>query len=158
MRVRVRVLVLVPAARAVTAKVLDGDLRVRERDLGAEREYVIEREDVPVTEDEHDTPSWFLHMPSLRVTDYRSWAEVAEWAVPLYEAAGRDPAIEKKAAELRNGNATAEVRALAAIRFVQDDVRYLGIENGEQVGRAECGCGVTTRRYFVVEGVPPGQV
>ena len=31
-------------------------------------------------------------------------------------------------------------------------------EKSVTVGRAECGCGVTTRRYFVVEGVPPGQV
>ena len=31
-------------------------------------------------------------------------------------------------------------------------------EKSVTVGRAECGCGVTTRRYFVVEGGPPGQV
>jgi transglutaminase-like putative cysteine protease len=143
-----RVRVVLPASRAVATKIVDGDLQVRERELGTEREYLLERNDVAAAKDEHDTPSWFSRVARLRVSDYHSWAEVVEWAEPLYDqSAGRGASVEAKAAELRAANPTADARVLAAIRFVQDDVRYLGIELGEHSHRPHTSASVLAQRF-----------
>lgn len=145
---RLRVRLLLPVAREVDVKVSDPALAVATRVLGSEREYVIDRENVPAIKNEQDSPSWFRAAPVLRVSDYHSWAEVAQWAWSLFHDADKaDASVLAKAAELRRAHATPEARALAAIRFVQDEVRYLGIEMGEHSHRPHSSGSVLRQRF-----------
>jgi transglutaminase-like putative cysteine protease len=84
----------------------------------------------PVQEDDR-TPSWHNTYNDVLLSEFASWSEVAQWALKLY------PADIPVSGELKTmiGDIMArygrdEDRLLAALHFVQDKVRYLGIEMG----------------------------
>ena len=77
------------------------------------------------------TPSWYDAYPMVMVSEYKSWKEVSDWAAALFpQAVAISAGLKKKIEELRAASPTDEGQVLAAIRFVQDDVRYMGIEMG----------------------------
>ncbi len=79
-------------------------------------------------------PSWFRAYPYVEITEYASWKQVNDWALGLVNnynyklPAGLIEKINKWQAEA-DGNMF--VFAKLATRFVQDDIRYMGIEIGE---------------------------
>lgn len=81
---------------------------------------------------EDNTPVSFEPYPYLEFSDFASWARVVEWALPLYEVAATNlPAeLEKRIEEWRRQAAPAEERARLALQFVQDELRYTGLELG----------------------------
>jgi hypothetical protein len=91
-------------------------------------------------------PEGFDPWPSLQLSEWRDWDEVVRWALPLYASAARSPAMDAKLAEWRAlpDDAT---RARAALRFVQDEVRYLGIELGPSSHRPHPPAEVFARRF-----------
>jgi transglutaminase-like putative cysteine protease len=118
-----------PSARRLFVRPQQTDLQPAVRQIGGETEYVWERRDVPAVETEDSTPSWFDPAPSVQLSEFETWADVARWAAPLYEVKTISPALKAQIEEWRQ-LPTAEARMLAARRFVQDEVRYLGIELG----------------------------
>ena len=77
-------------------------------------------------------PSWYDVYPMIMVSEYKSWKEVNDWAKALFPAGiPLSTLLKKKIEELRATSVTDEGRVMAALRFVQDDVRYMGIEMGE---------------------------
>jgi len=98
---------------------------------GAERILVWQRENVPAIDVEDDLPSWYEPWTSVQVTDFASWAEVAAWSDAMFQVDERSTKAVKAIADgIRSAHPAREARITAAIRFVQDDVRYLGIEMG----------------------------
>ncbi|HXH92738.1 MAG TPA: DUF3857 domain-containing protein [Thermoanaerobaculia bacterium] len=93
--------------------------------------YVWQRRDVPATDTEDSTPDWYDAFETLQVSEYGSWSEVAKWADGLFriDDASR-AAVTALANEISATHPDREGRIVAAIRFVQDDIRYLGIEMG----------------------------
>lgn len=80
---------------------------------------------------ESNLPSWHDAYPMVMISEFASWKEVADWAVDLFPFSNPLPAsLQKKVADIKSGNATTEAQLLAALRFVQDDIRYMGIEMG----------------------------
>ena len=73
------------------------------------------------------TPSWYFAQKSATVSNYDSWAQVVNWALPLY-----DYSNDRRVTPDTNvgGDLTQENRILNLIRWVQDDIRYLGLEGG----------------------------
>jgi len=67
-------------------------------------------------------------LPYVEFSDWRSWQEVDDWAQQLFTTPRPDARFQ---AELARFKALPEAdRARAIVRFVQDDVRYVGIELG----------------------------
>lgn len=93
--------------------------------------YTWTRRNVEAIDGEDSTPDWYDAYDSVQVSEYGSWNEVAQWAAELFkpDAASLD-AVEALAARIRSEHASREAQITAAIRFVQDDIRYLGIEMG----------------------------
>lgn len=92
---------------------------------------VWERRNVQALNVEDELPSWYEAWDSVQVTDYTSWSEVAQWANAMFVLDERSrTAVKDLAATLSSQYGTRETRTTAAIRFVQDDIRYLGIEMG----------------------------
>ncbi|HZT59715.1 MAG TPA: DUF3857 domain-containing transglutaminase family protein [Pyrinomonadaceae bacterium] len=118
-----------PTARKLFVKPQQTDVQPAVRALGGETEYVWERRDVPAVETEDSTPTWFDPAPSVQLSEFETWADVARWAAPLYEVKTLSPALKSQIEEWRK-LPTPEARLLAARRFVQDEIRYLGIELG----------------------------
>ena len=76
-------------------------------------------------------PSWHDPFGSVQWGMYADWNAVARWAVPLYARprhAGAD--IEREVARIAALEPTPEGRLLATLRFVQGEIRYLGIAIG----------------------------
>jgi hypothetical protein len=98
---------------------------------GATNIYTWELNDVPALDVEDSVPSWFEPWSSVQVSEFASWAEVAQWSEALFALDDRSKAeVKTLAGTFRAQHATRDAQITAAIRFVQDDIRYLGIEMG----------------------------
>ena len=66
------------------------------------------------------------------VSEYQSWKEVNDWAMELFPVVKDiSPALQKQIAEINTGSLTDEQKVLKTLRFVQDNIRYMGIEMGQ---------------------------
>ena len=93
--------------------------------------WIWERRNVAATDAEDATPDWYEPGEVVQVTEYGSWSEVATWADALFQLDDAShETIAGVADEIRKTNHTRDAQVVAAIRFVQDDIRYLGIEMG----------------------------
>ncbi len=67
----------------------------------------------------------------VEITQYNSWEEVEKWAHQLFNFKSTPSAdITKKINELTSNKNTEEEKVINIIRFVQDEIRYFGIEVG----------------------------
>lgn len=87
--------------------------------------------DVPARVVDSDSPGWYDPYAWAEWGEFEDWAAVARWALPLYRLpASAVPAVDREVARIAATTADPEQRLLAALRFVQREVRYLGIEMG----------------------------
>ncbi|WP_440222654.1 DUF3857 domain-containing protein [Dokdonella sp. MW10] len=86
---------------------------------------------VPARLADADEPGWFHPEPMLQWGAFADWSDVARWAVPLY-AVPKDvaPSVAAEIARIAAAEPTESGRLLAALRFVQGEIRYLGIAIG----------------------------
>ena len=99
------------------------------------REYVWETSNTALACDDHDQPSWYQPEAHIQISQYNTWQELALELVPLYALASDffDNPSSEMVALVESWKAVSEdpsERALLALRFVQDKVRYLGFEDG----------------------------
>lgn len=88
-------------------------------------------DNVPAYDDQDDAPSWYDPYPNIQVSEFKNWKEVNDWALSLFETDTKvSGALAEKVRSIRATCRTPEDEVLAALRFVQDEVRYLGIEMG----------------------------
>lgn len=81
--------------------------------------------------DEPEQPIWFNPYPYLHVSSFRNWEDVVAWALPLYEITPQDEEVQALAADIRQTYSDdIPKQIVAAIHYVQNHIRYLGIENG----------------------------
>ncbi|HSN92962.1 MAG TPA: DUF3857 domain-containing protein [Anaeromyxobacteraceae bacterium] len=143
---RLLVRLLVPASSPLRFAVHGADLPPRVSRLGEEVEYLWDRSGVDAAGGEGDLPAGVDESPWVQLSEWRDWGEVARWAASIAPPAETSPAM---AAELRRWRALPgpEARALAALRFVQDEVRYLGIEMGAHSHLPRAPAETFERRY-----------
>jgi Domain of Unknown Function with PDB structure (DUF3857)/Transglutaminase-like superfamily len=120
-----------PAARPLQFRTTVPGVKPLVEHHGSDDVYIWQRDDAPVVNDEDEQPTWFDPFDTVQLTEFRSWAEVAQWAAALYKPDDASmTAIREIAARIRREHASRDAQITAAIRFVQDDIRYLGIEMG----------------------------
>ncbi len=113
-----------PASRTLHNRSMLAGVQPRVTTRGSETELVWERTNVPAIEVEDETPDWFDPMDSIELSEYGSWNEVARWSDDLFQAdAASVAAVKALADRLRSEHPVQRDRIVAAIRFVQDDVR-----------------------------------
>jgi hypothetical protein len=111
-------------------------------------EYHIQDEHVPSIIKEHDSPSWYKPWASVRFREAKNWSEVSDWGQALYvDAYKSNSSIESKVAEIRQKFDKPMDQIQAALRFVQDEIRYLGLEMGENSHRPTQAFTTFERRY-----------
>jgi transglutaminase-like putative cysteine protease len=94
-------------------------------------DYVWRAQDVPALAQDDDEPGWYDPYPIVQWTEFPDWAAVATWALPLYRAdADQGAELRAQLEAIARANADPGERLLATLRFVQREVRYLGIEVG----------------------------
>jgi len=97
--------------------------------------------------DEEHYPTWFQPYPTAQVGPARTWREVVDWALPLYPRTQALPADLE--ARLREWSRLPDDRArtTAALRMVQDDVRYFGVEMGDNTHRPRAPAETWDKRF-----------
>jgi len=139
--------VIHPASRALRVARLGGAVEPSYAKTGGESTIAWDLSSVDAIDDEDGSPPWFDAGPWVQITEWKDWPEVASWAAKLYSVdAPRGRAVKAEAARIAAAHPDAASRALAAARFVQDQVRYLGIEAGEYSHRPESPEAVLARR------------
>lgn len=88
--------------------------------------------EIPGKSPEKQIPSWYIYYPYSWVSDFATWQEVNIWATKVYEVSYSEQT--KVSEEVDNivskDYLTREEKILQVINFVQDDIRYLGLESG----------------------------
>jgi len=80
---------------------------------------------------ESKTPSWYSPYAVVMISEFHNWNEVSMWANALFPRNIKLSAeLLKKINNIKETNETNEERTLAALYFVQDNIRYMGIEMG----------------------------
>jgi transglutaminase-like putative cysteine protease len=147
-----------PVNRLITRLLWPLTRRLGVRDFGCSGEPAVQRTKeftvytwdqamVPALRAEDSLPNWYDPEPWVQLSEYQSWAEVSLWAVTLFQnAAPLSPALLQKIAEWRRLGGQEE-QVLAALRFVQDEVRYFGMEMAASSHRPADASVVFSRRF-----------
>jgi hypothetical protein len=101
-------------------------------------------------DDGDDAPSRFSTLPFVSITEYKDWHEVVDWGLNTFNhyRFNLPPALLEKISEWRKTAAgNKDVFANLATRFVQNDIRYLGLEIGENTHRPHPPADVFNGRY-----------
>lgn len=101
-------------------------------------------------DNESGSPSWFTDDPYVSVTEFSSWKEVVAWGLQLFNDYKYElPAgLKNRINDWRKASAgDKDMFANLALRFVQDEIRYLGLEIGEHTHRPHTPAEVYTRRF-----------
>jgi hypothetical protein len=76
-------------------------------------------------------PFWYMPFERLQVSDYQSWQEVSEWGKGLVEI--NKDALEEVGSVVKDWKKeqlTPEELIIKALLFVQNEIRYMGMEEG----------------------------
>ena len=93
--------------------------------------YRYENTHVPALHVDKDLPSWYFPYPWIQTSAHPNWQAVVDWALPFYKLP--QVTADNVIASIVNiglENKSTEIKLLAALDFVQDQIRYTGIEIG----------------------------
>ncbi|SFB38047.1 DUF3857 domain-containing protein [Algoriphagus aquimarinus] len=76
---------------------------------------------------DNNVPYWSAMYPMTSISTFSDWKSVVDWALPLYKYSEEGLDVIKKQLPEKNQN---NARITDIIRYVQDDIRYLGLESG----------------------------
>lgn len=120
-----------PSKRSLSLKYANIEIAPQVNRVGDESEYVWERHSVNAVSVDDEIPNWYNPYPSVSLSEFQTWGDVTHWALPLYGATSLDaPELTARIEKWKTELASPEQRTVAALRFVQDEIRYLGIELG----------------------------
>ena len=101
----------------------------------------------PLLFEEH-APSWHLPVALVQYGEYGSWNEVAEWASRLFHVPEETSAEFHEIVQGIAARATTpEQRICEALRFVQEQIRYVSVSTGEHSMRPYDVATILERRY-----------
>lgn len=143
---RQRLRVLIPAGRALRWWSYSNAPAPSEREAGGLRELRWDLRDLPPIQADGDTPVWYRAFPEIGLGEFATWADVAAWSVNLYPDTPLPKDLAPRIEDWR-GLATEEERLQAALDFVQNEIRYFGLELGVGTHRANPPALVLLRRF-----------
>lgn len=102
------------------------------RTLGSGTEYAWNYTNLQAIAYEDYQPASYEPYPYVELSDFSSWGEVVNWAVPLYDTGPTNlpAAMDELIAGWKTSAKSDEEKARLALEFVQDGLRYTGIELG----------------------------
>lgn len=102
------------------------------KDKDGMQEIIIDQLGVPEFSIEDDVPSWHYNRGTLVFSDMKDWRSVVEWVYPMYQLPETtNPEIVMIASVIRSAHEDPKQQIGAALRWVQDEIRYFGVELGK---------------------------
>jgi hypothetical protein len=115
--------------RQLQVKTFNNAIVPSEKQKGLQRFYSWEINNVPALLSEDQVPSWFDAYDNVEISEFSNWSDVSKWAVRLFESMPSQ-LIDSKVDELKSQHNSLEDEIVAAIQFVQDEIRYLSFYDG----------------------------
>ncbi|NRA69645.1 MAG: DUF3857 domain-containing protein [Gammaproteobacteria bacterium] len=115
---------------------------------GNQYEYNINLNDAPAITPDDSAPTWFTPYDFIEYSEYKTWAGVVDWALPLYQDKYMPTnKINALVQDLTQDNSSIKQTVERIINYVQDDIRYFGIELGENSHKPSFPTETIKRRY-----------
>lgn len=105
------------------------DSLVENQEINGYREIIVQSENVPAMNYEDHIPTWSIPFKYFTLTSFKSWRDVNRWAQNVF-ALHETPLLETVFNEIFTGAENTEEKINKIINYVQDDIRYMGIESG----------------------------
>lgn len=122
------------------------DIKEDSTDLGIEYSFV--NNQPPPIKTNSGAPANYSPYGEVMFTDLKSWAEVVLWEKPMYDASiAVDSELETIASEIMSNAADPKDRVVKALQFVQSEVRYFGVELGQNSHFPSLASETLARRY-----------
>ena len=77
------------------------------------------------------SPAWNLPYHEISYTETGSWKQVNDWALDLYNDLGTNSEVKELADSIRQQTTNPEQQLVLALNYVQDKIRYVGIQIGD---------------------------
>ncbi len=79
---------------------------------------------------ESNTPSWYSPLNTVEVSEFSSWLELKKWAIDLFVQEFTKDEINNVYTSIVTTDMTTEEKLFSIIAWVQNEIRYLGLESG----------------------------
>ncbi|KAI9453502.1 hypothetical protein F5148DRAFT_1289068 [Russula earlei] len=111
--------------------------------------YEWETFDIPGVTVTNEEPSWYDPYVHVQVSDFNNWGQVVNWALQVNPIpANPKGQLAEQVTRLKTSAGDDKTTYFRnAVSFVQDDIRYMGIETGEYSHRANTPEKVFAQRY-----------
>jgi hypothetical protein len=129
---KVNVRVITNASKPLNHKVVGSQVKVKETKTDQHIYYQWQDNNVQATRNEDGYPAWYQHFDSLEFSEFSSWEEVASWALDIYDfdnQLGEELTSQNRLWMEQSRNNEEYVERV--VNFVQNDIRYFGIELSE---------------------------
>lgn len=105
------------------------DSLVSSTEVDGFRQIEIKYSNLKAIKFEDNTPIWTMSYKYFTLSSLKSWQEVNMWAQDVF-ALKNEPVLDEVFSEIFTGKETTEEKINKIINYVQDDIRYQGIESG----------------------------
>jgi hypothetical protein len=127
---KVSVRLLASPTRKLIFKWVGDEVPLRETKEGGLASFYLEKENVGSVKYEDRVPPWYNYYNVLQVTDFSDWNEMTTWASTLFKKPGEYSFSLRHFIDSLRSIPDDEGKTIAAIRTIQDKVRYLSLSNG----------------------------
>ena len=137
-----------PSKRTLAIKNDNLQLEPTRQTIGEDAEYTWYTKNIPAVTSDDSAPDWYDPSPRINLSEFQTWADVVNWALPFYQNSQLNNAeLRQQIEEWKKASESPAQRTISALRFVQDEIRYLGIELGRYSHQPTSPEKVFTRRF-----------
>ena len=120
-----------PQSKSVKTRVFAGDAEPVVTHTAGYTQQTWDLHKVPGQAYQSNVPYVHIARTLVQYSEFESWSDVSAWLQPVYQpAAENHELVVEKANEIKNKWSTQAEQIAAAIQFVQDSIRYTGINSG----------------------------
>ncbi|HEU5297275.1 MAG TPA: DUF3857 domain-containing protein [Burkholderiaceae bacterium] len=125
-----------PVGRTLRVKGIRADVTPQTTRDGDRESLRIVKRDVPMVRAEEQVPPWYKVWPSVHISEYADWNEVARWAEDLFsDGSDLGPELNARIDAWRGQGLPRDRLAAEVLEVVQDEVRYFSASLGESSHR-----------------------
>ena len=144
----IHVALISPSGRTPSFKDFNKPPKRTQKVINGQQVFEWDLKDIKHKADEDFLPSWYTKSPFVQVSEFRNWEDVVNWGLRVYQPSVISGKLKEKIDQWKkqaDGSRWAYLQL--ATRFVQDEIRYLGIETGENSHRPHNPMEVFDQRY-----------
>jgi hypothetical protein len=141
--------VIAKKERAIQFKNFNAVPKLNTKEINGLKVYEWQGQLTKAIKSEEFEPSWYNSYSRVQISEFKSWKEIVDWSIKLnsYDL-GKSATLNSKIKDFKQkANGNKEKYFELVTRFVQDEVRYMGIEMGEYSHRPNSPEKVLRQRY-----------